>query len=359
MALSEFQMGLAALGVVVIAGVFVFNKWQERKYRKAARGFESGHEDVLLVERGAAAPPVAAAVEPTGRVEPQWNMPVEEADPATGADEGTGPVVSRAAPAAGALAEATLDDRIDCIFELTFGAPLPGADAAALAADFDTQRHVGIDAFNAAANAWEAPLADADYERIRIGLQLTDRSGPVRESDLAAFQGAVEHIAAARGATVGALGPDKPLTQAAQLDSFCAAVDVQIGISLVAEMTFAETKFRGLAEANGFAREDDGVFRRRDDEGREILTLRQTGPATVTFALDVPRVPRQLGAFGMLAHCARSLAKGLDARIIDDNHNRLDEAALSRIQQDVGVIHGRMEAAGLPSGGALALRLFA
>jgi FtsZ-interacting cell division protein ZipA len=73
----------------------------------------------------------------------------------------------------------------------------------------------------------------------------------------------------------------------------------------------------------------------------------------------VPRVPRQLGAFGMLANCARSLAKGLEARIIDDNQNRLDEAALSRILQDVNVIHGRMEAAGLPSGGALALRLFA
>ena len=358
MALSEFQMGLAALGVVVIAGVFVFNKWQERKYRKAARGFESGHEDVLLVERGASAPPPAAAAEPAGRVEPQWNMPVGEGDPAA-AEEGTGPVVSRAAPPAETLAEATLDDRVDCIFELTFGAAISGADAAALAADFDTQRHVGIDAFNAPAGAWEAPLADAVYERIRIGLQLTDRSGPVRESDLAAFQGAVEHIAATRGATVGALGPDKPLTQAAQLDSFCAAVDVQIGISLVAEMTFAETKFRGLAEANGFAREDDGVYRRRDDEGREILTLRQTGPATVTFALDVPRVPRQLGAFGMLAHCARSLAKGLDARIIDDNHSRLDEAALARILQDVNVIHGRMEAAGLSSGGALALRLFA
>jgi hypothetical protein len=354
MALSEFQMGLGALGVVVIAGVFVFNKWQERKYRKAARGFESGHEDVLLGKR----PVAATAPEPARRVEPQWNAP-DEPDAAPAAEEGTGPVVSHPAPSAEALADATLDDRIDYILELAFSEPLSGADAAALVADFDTQRHIGIDAFNAVANAWEAPLADARYERIRIGLQFTDRSGPVRESDLAAFHGAVEHIAATRAAGITALGPDKPLTHAAQLDSFCAAVDVQIGISLVAEMTFAETKFRGLAEANGFVREDDGVFRRRDDEGREILTLRQTGPATVTFALDVPRVPRQLGAFGMLANCARSLAKGLDAHIIDDNRNRLDEAALSRILQDVNVIHGRMEAAGLPSGGALALRLFA
>lgn len=357
MALSELQMGLAALGVVVVAGVFVFNKWQERKYRKAARGFESGHEDVLLGRRDA--PPAAVAPqEAPPRVEPNWGDAGEPPADAL-ADDGAGPVHVTAASAQAVAGQAGLDERIDYIAELVFAEPLDGSDAAALAAEIATTRTVGVDGFNGAANAWEAPLADTGYGRVRIGLQITDRSGPIREADLAGFQSGVETLAAARQASVTWTGVRNPLTNAAELDAFCAEVDVQIGISLVAAATFAETKFRGLAEANGFAREDDGVFRRRDDTGLETLSLRQSSPAAVTLALDVPRVPRDAAAFGLMAHCARTLAKGLEAKIVDDNQRPLDDAMLARIGQGIGGIHGRMEAAGLPAGGPLALRLFA
>ena len=60
-----------------------------------------------------------------------------------------------------------------------------------------------------------------------------------------------------------------------------------------------------------------------------------------------------------MAHCARTLAKALDAKIVDDNQRPLDEPMLLRIGQGITAIQGRMEAAGLPAGGALALRLFA
>jgi hypothetical protein len=36
MAISELQMGLVGAGGVVVVGIFAFNKWQERKHRKAA-----------------------------------------------------------------------------------------------------------------------------------------------------------------------------------------------------------------------------------------------------------------------------------------------------------------------------------
>ena len=35
MAISELQMGLIGVGGVVVVGIFAFNKWQERKQRKA------------------------------------------------------------------------------------------------------------------------------------------------------------------------------------------------------------------------------------------------------------------------------------------------------------------------------------
>ena len=366
-------MGLVALGALVIAGVIGFNKWQELKHRRNARGFSSGHEDVLLSGRTAKAQPASVAgadeaLTPGVRVEPGWDAGPDAAQASQNrieeepAAEAQSPAAGRnAAPerVSGALATAVLDERVDYIAELEFSSPLTAAQAGELAAGLALSRTVGCDGFNGHANAWEALVADALYARLRIGMQLTDRGGPVREADLAAFSRAIEAIGAEGGAKIAWTGAQNPLTRAVELDAFCAEVDVQIGISLVAGATFAETKFRGLAEANGFAREDDGVFRRRDDSGRELLSLRQSAPAAVSLALDVPRVPREAAAFGLLAHCARTLAKGLDAKIVDDNQRVLDDAMLARIGQGVGGIHGRMEAAGLDAGGALALRLFA
>lgn len=351
-------MGLLALGVAVIVGVIGFNKWQERKYRKAARGFVSGHEDVLLSGRAivpdaqhASAPsePVAA------RVDPHWDALSDTAS------EVMSPVFARAAPRAGGApnAPAELDPRIDVIAELEFVAPRGAETVAELMAGMGLARMAGCDGYNREAQAWEALVGDSQYGKARVGLQLTDRSGPIREGDLSEFQRAIEALAADCGAQVSWTGSQNPLTNAAELDAFCAEVDVQIGISLVAATTFAETKFRGLAEANGFKREDDAVFRRRDDNGLELLTLRQSAPAAVSLMLDVPRVPRDAAAFGLMAHCARTLAKGLEARIVDDNQRVLDDAMLTRIGQEIAAVQGRMEAAGLQPGGPLALRLFA
>ena len=357
MALSELQMGLLALGVAVVIGVIGFNKWQERKYRKAGRGFESGHADVLLSPQRAAGDPlpqaeVAPAADSDARIEPRWDASAGAA--AAGEVRLSAP---RRQTAPAALPE--LDARIDYIAEIEFRDPLAAQAVATAIADFAHPRTAGCDGFNRDGEAWEALVADSAYARIRIGLQLTDRSGPVRESDLASFQRGIEAFASERDAQLAWTGSQNPLTNAAELDTFCAEVDVQIGISLVAPATFAETKFRGLAEANGFKREDDGVFRRRDDEGLEVLSLRQSAPAAVSLLLDVPRVPREAAAFGLMAHCARTLAKGLEAKIVDDNQRVLDDAMLARIGQGITTIQGRMEAAGLPAGGPLALRLFA
>lgn len=356
--MSELQMGLLALGVAVVVGVFGFNKWQEIKHRKAGRGFVSGHEDVLLAKRAQGVEPGAieavGAMQAADRIEPHW--PEEEAPPGAAAPAAA---PTAPAPASQPLAPAMLDERIDYIAAIEFAAPLSGERAAALAAGFESGRTIGCDGFNTAARAWEAPVAGSEYRKVRIGLQITDRGGPVRESDLAEFRQAVEALASESGAAVTWAGVHNPLANSVELDAFCAEVDVQIGISLVAASTFAETKFRGLAEANGFVREDDGVFRRRDDNGLELLTLRQSAPAAVSMMLDVPRVPRESAAFGLMAHCARTLAKGLDARIVDDNQRVLDDAMLAKIGQGVAGIHGRMEAAGMPAGGPLALRLFA
>jgi hypothetical protein len=51
-------------------------------------------------------------------------------------------------------------------------------------------------------------------------------------------------------------------------------------------------------------------------------------------------------------------ARGLKARIVDDNREPLGSAAFDAIGTQLQAVHGSMEARGIAPGGALALRLF-
>jgi heme O synthase-like polyprenyltransferase len=47
--MSDLQIALAAIGLVVVGGVYAFNLWQERKLQqRMQRAFEGERDDVLL-----------------------------------------------------------------------------------------------------------------------------------------------------------------------------------------------------------------------------------------------------------------------------------------------------------------------
>jgi len=67
--MSELQVGLLSVGAVVVAAVFLYNKWQERRYgRQAEVGFASRHEDVLMRSGGGAG---QGTLQPVSRVRPR------------------------------------------------------------------------------------------------------------------------------------------------------------------------------------------------------------------------------------------------------------------------------------------------
>ena len=51
--MSELQVGLLVVGAVVVTAVFLYNKWQERRYQREAEArFASHREDVLMRSGG-------------------------------------------------------------------------------------------------------------------------------------------------------------------------------------------------------------------------------------------------------------------------------------------------------------------
>ncbi len=79
----------------------------------------------------------------------------------------------------------------------------------------------------------------------------------------------------------------------------------------------------------------------------------------LTFALDVPLVPRPHEALGELAATAEAFAKALGGELVDDARKPLSPAGIAAIRRSLEQVAARMDAQGIPAGGALARRLFA
>jgi ZipA, C-terminal FtsZ-binding domain len=353
--MSELQVGLLGVGAAVVAAVFLYNKWQERRYqREAEAGFASRHEDVLMRSGGGAGQGNALNTSGSERVEPV--------------------LVSFEAEQEGAGASRPgLSEFLDFIVpietpEEVSGAALIGATATAFER---CSKSICWEGFDETAASWEPLNPDHSYSRLRSGMQLVDRRGAADAEDLAAFGAAIEKAAASIGALATEPDPAPALARAKELDVFCGEVDIRIAVHVVSDDdAFSGTRLGGLAHAAGFELdEQDGKFRHRDETGRVICSLANLEPSSfnsdglgslsthgVTLELDVPRTPQ--GAFAQFRDSVQFFARELNARIVDDNRLPLGPAAFDAIGAQLQAIHRSMEARGIAPGGALALRLF-
>lgn len=423
--MSDLQLSLLALGAVIIAGVILFNWWQERRFmQESIRRFDGPADDALMEEfhidptkvdtfesvdiveerfddpkiaedamledlqpaaveeryRPAApeitpsreefAPEPVAEPEKTGFAKPDTDeMQVAETAPAPPPEEvKPHPIVS--------TMPADVDEQIDLIGL----AQLPTSpEIAALQQavqqlpKFDKPVHWFLQDDAGFWHALNAAPASNRYIQMVAALQLADRSGPVSQGTLLAFREHLANLASSLNAPLEWRGVDDPLRYATELDQFCIDVDVMVGFHIMQGVggSFAGTKLRGLAEANGMKLHDDGAFHFEDANGRTLFslvsqdqrpfkaeTLRTVFYRGVSFQLDVPRVEHCADAFNRMVLFARQLETGLEATLVDDNQRALGDAEIDKIRQQLKMINARMVARSILPGTPTALRLF-
>ena len=375
--MSELQLALAVIGAIVIVAVIAYNKWQEARFAKRAdRDFGSRHDDVLV------AAPAAAARNADETPAPPVVHRVPEPAVAERVEHTLGDIDAPPIPAAPAEEAAirgghvALDERLDCIATLSCERPVPGLDALVAAETLGAaglSKPVRWEAGDAHAGIWGPISPDGAYRDLRAGLQLADRGGPANQGDLAVFFEALQAVAAGLGAELELPDPQEALAQAQSLDAFCADVDVQIGLNVIATSNhpFAGTKLRALAEAGGLRLAGDGTFRRVDDAGHELFALANSGDEpfsseslrtlstdAVAVILDVPRAPGSVSTVRLYLDFAHQLEQALGGMLVDDNKKPIGQAALDRIARQLERIYGAMDARGIPAGGPAAQRLF-
>ena len=361
--MSDLQTSLLGIGACVVAGVYLFNTWQERQFRRRTEeAFAREHADVLMPE---SAPPEVANAE---RTEPKLETPLETPPAAAPL---SWPTATRARTAI------AIDPVIDYVVEVELNAPRDGMDLydelIALTADWGKPAQVA--GYDTAAGEWRASETGSGkpHLRLRFALQMCNRAGCIDVERLNAFRAAVLEWAARNEGSTKCLDTADAHALAVQLDRFCAEVDIAIGINVVSTdgSPFSGTKIRALAEAGGLKLESDGVFYLKSDNGDTLFTLDNHEPmpfvpeqmkalvtSGVTFLLDVPRVADALRRFdGMLA-TARNCAATLGGTLVDDNRTALTEPAIDKIRHQLTGILAKMEAGQIAAGGARALRLF-
>ena len=424
--MTELQMGLIGLGATAVVAVLGYNKWQELRQRKLAEQLLSaGHADVLLDERepagtepgihvdendawvGAAADEVALAppetaplrgLAPNERIEPVFSVDPQPQETAR-AEPLAEPEPERAPPPRAATPEALavpppapprapdevkdiaepqhlLSPLIDYVASFEAVEPTPAGQIIAAQRQALARLHKPVHwiGYNEYQREWEPIIDDgqSEYRRLRVGLQLVDRRGPLSSSDLSIFHVAMQDLADQLTAIADLPARQQALDSAVRLDGFCASVDIQIGINVISQaQVFAGTKLRALAEAAGMVIDADGRFVRCDEDGNVLYVLlnqeasgfsvdamKTMSTQGITFLLDVPRVAHGERVFNQMVDQARRFAEVLRGTLVDDNRRPLSEVALEPIRRQVGEYQAMMAAQNLPAGGMLTRRLF-
>lgn len=393
--LSELQISLIAIGMVVVMGVVLFNWMQQRRYRRGAEeAFGREHEDVLLR--------TAASVEKDERVEPQLGRELLD-EFAMEPDTESPRVAELAEPETKPSSPPVLDtpitrieqqpsfvnrvstsvdnitDAVDYVVGIESGTLIADSNLTKLLQrKFDFGKPVRWMGRRSPEAFWEEITIETNnksgYRNLLGRLQLADRAGPVSEVSLSEFRDMTENFAAHVKATANCPDIQEAYARAVLLDEFCTQVDVMVGINIISKDTgaFTGAKIRVLAEASGFKLGAEGVFHYRDENNVILFSLGNYEPSPflptsmrmlithgITFLLDVPRVANGETVFGQMVHLAEVFTDELDGIMVDDNRLPLSDSGIRKIRQQLGAIQSLMLARNISPGGETALRLFA
>ena len=353
--MTDIEMSIT-IGAVFVAGVIVYNKWQEHKAKKSVeRAFSSDHDDVLMRA-------------PEARQEPSFNLgggasaPADDFEPVATVP----PVNEEGLTPAAELATNLVDPLIDCLIPLALEIAVRGDK---ILPALQTLRHVGnkpIHYIGLHVNGdWEPITHGGVYTKLQAGVQMASRSTALNELEYSELVTRLRALADEIGAEPEIPDMIEVMGEARTLHRFVAGHDAQLGVNLMSNgAPWAIATLIGALEKQGFDVRPDGRYAMPDGDGGILFTLSTNvtlGADTtsrLTLLLDVPCVAPARDGFNTMVACAKALVARLDATIVDDSDQPLGDEALASINGQVLEFYQEMEAADIPAGSPRAMRLF-
>lgn len=360
--MSDLQIGLIALGVLLILLVLGFNWWQDRRVRRKMQShFPTSEQDPLLGAGAAGAAGASAGGAPGPRREPGMGGEAPRAqsgqpapvDPGTDADDAAEP-----------------DPACEVVIEINFADPVRGAE---LLPYMQSLRHVGRKPMRVFAETDQRRHrahihAGESYASMQLAVLLANRSGPLTAIEWSQAWARAQDMAERFDATIE--GPDQQavLEQGARLDDTCAALDTQVGLTLLLGAAQPAAEVLAVARDTGFVPDGNRLAWPAENGVARFTLARADGAAfdagmggieRLYLLLDVPCSPADTRAFGRMVDVGRDLAARLRAELVDDQGKPLADGSETVIDERLQALFGQLEQAGLPAGSERAQRVFA
>ncbi|MFN4148050.1 MAG: hypothetical protein ACK4E4_00695, partial [Rhodocyclaceae bacterium] len=251
----DLRITLIILGVVLVLAVWLYNRWQEKRY--LAR---SGREAAAPAVGNAAVKAAAPGREKGGsrrdvRVEPRLSMPLGTAEHEPSFMDLNQPIEPGSARPAGevdllldieeeglpAVPPEWGDGSVDCLVRIEFVAPVPVRVLHEEHRDWSERidkpvQWLGLDERT---GHWRTLLPDdpGSVKHLAAALQLVDRLGAVSAETLTTFVEGMSRLAQRFVGQVEVPETAALLARAQELDAFCASVDLQLTLHVLPRNT--------------------------------------------------------------------------------------------------------------------------
>ena len=346
--LSDLQLALAVIGLLILIAVAVLNI----KYARARRNARE-QSTYSLDERFAREPSFGqgfADPDLSGRSEPNFGEAFSK---------------TMAAPE-----KFVIDPRIDCVITLRFDEGISGAE---ILAEMNTWSDLevpsstrwmceGLNANVDVAEDWEELQPDSTYSDLQLAIQLAGRKGPIGVLELSDFCSRAQALAETLGSQIDMPSVSAMLESAKELDLMAAENDIQLSINVIFDEPCPWGNFDALMRQRGFKLSRNGRQYEYLSKGALIFTSADLDPnksvTQVTLLLEVPLVSQEERAFERMLAEGVEIAQAAHGRLVDDNGINLSEAAVISIRQHLDVLYAVLEKSGIPAGSSTASRLF-
>ncbi|ANI99108.1 cell division protein ZipA [Polynucleobacter wuianus] len=346
--LSDLQFALAAIGLLILISVAIFNFKYSRARRKARE-----QSVYSLDERFAREPSFGQGFADT--------------------DSGERSEPSFASPLATTITppeKFAIDPRIDCVITLRFDEAISGAEILEeINAWADTQAQSnarwmceGLNANIDVAEDWEELHPDSSYSDLQLAIQLASRKGPIGVIELSDFCSRAQALADTLGSQIDMPSVNTMLESAKELDAMAAESDIQLSINVLFDEACPWGNFDALMRQRGFKLSRNGRQYEFYSNGTMIFNTVEMDPnapvAQLTLLLEVPLVTDEERAFERMLGEGVEIAQAAHGRLVDDNGINLSEAAVISIRQHLDGLYANLEKSGIPAGSSTASRLF-
>ncbi|MGB3289831.1 MAG: cell division protein ZipA C-terminal FtsZ-binding domain-containing protein [Burkholderiaceae bacterium] len=339
--MSDLQIGLILLGVLLILVVLVFNWWQDRRVRqKMQEHFPERELDPLMNSN----PTVG------GRREPGFGA--IDAIQETAADD-----------------TAEVDPSTEVVIDIAFAQAVPADQLhqATLSLHKAGSKPVRLFAEREGGGHRARLRPGESYVSMQLAVLLANRSGPLTDIEWSQLWAMAQDLAERFEGVIEAPEQDEVMQRAHELDGHCAGLDAQVALILrlpgtapVADMTRVLQDAGFLAHGRQLAWMSDTGMPRFTAlfDGALPQDVQSAGVDRIDLLLDLPNSPADEQAFSRMASVGRDLAKRLKAELLDDQGRPVHEGADHTIDQQLLDLYNRLAQAGFEAGAERTVKVF-